>query len=249
MKIIACVLLLFSLTLVPAKGFTTLPMPTQTVKMQGKTLKLTTPYSDKNILKVISTTGSNFEVKKQGNVLLVQSVEVTTNVNYVYIPPKVIVQPSNTVARGRSAVLSSGAPTIKQQTWQIKKVDGKVVERKLIKEQIVQQGRDKVVALGQGTYRGEAQEILMVATAYSAEEPGIGTRTAMGTRVRYGVVAVDPKVIPLGTKLYIEGYGYAVAEDVGGKIKGNRIDVYFNTVKECYQWGRRVVKVYVLGKD
>jgi len=207
MKIIACVLLLFSLTLVPAKGFTTLPMPTQTVKMQGKTLKLTTPYSDKNILKVISATGSNFEVKKQGNVLLVQSVEV-------YIPPKVIVQPSNTVARGRSAVLSSGAPTIKQQTWQIKKVDGKVVERKLIKEQ-VQQGRDKVVALGQGTYRGEAQEILMVATAYSAEEPGIGTRTAMGTRVRYGVVAVDPKVIPLGTKLYIEGYGYAVAEDVG----------------------------------
>jgi len=126
MKIIACVLLLFSLTLVPAKGFTTLPMPTQTVKMQGKTLKLTTPYSDKNILKVISATGSNFEVKKQGNVLLVQSVEVTTNVNYVYIPPKVIVQPSNTVARGRSAVLSSGAPTIKQQTWQIKKVDGKL---------------------------------------------------------------------------------------------------------------------------
>jgi len=56
MKIIACVLLLFSLTLVPAKGFTTLPMPTQTVKMQGKTLKLTTPYSDKNILKVISAT-------------------------------------------------------------------------------------------------------------------------------------------------------------------------------------------------
>ncbi|HAR40496.1 MAG TPA: peptidoglycan-binding protein [Coprothermobacter sp.] len=224
-------------------------MPTQTVKMQGKTLKLTTPYSDKNILKVISATGSNFEVKKQGNVLLVQSVEVTTNVSYVHIPPKVVVQPSNTVARGRSAVLSSGSPTIKQQTWQIKKVDGKIVERKLIKEQIVQQGRDKVVALGQGTHRGEAQEILMVATAYSAEEPGIGTRTAMGTRVRYGVVAVDPKVIPLGTKLYIEGYGYAVAEDVGGAIKGNRIDVYFNTVKECYQWGRRVVKVYVLGKD
>lgn len=249
MKIIACVLLLFSLTLVPAKGFTTLPMPTQTVKMQGKTLKLTTPFSDKNILKVISATGSNFEVKKQGNVLLVQSVEITTNVNYVHIPPKVIVQPSNTVASGRSAVLSPGSPTIKQQTWQIKKVDGNIVERKLIKEQIVQQGRDKVVALGQGTYRGEAQEILMVATAYSAEQPGIGTRTAMGTRVRYGVVAVDPKVIPLGTKLYIEGYGYAVAEDVGGAIKGNRIDVYFNTVKECYQWGRRVVKVYVLGKD
>jgi len=70
------------------QGFTTLPMPTQTVKMQGKTLKLTTPYSDKNILKVISATGSNFEVKKQGNVLLVQSVEVTTNVNYVLHSPK-----------------------------------------------------------------------------------------------------------------------------------------------------------------
>ncbi len=249
MKIVACVVLLFSLALVPAKGFTTLPIPAQTVSMQGKTLKLITPYSDKNILKVINATGGNFEVKKQGDIFLVQSVEVTTNVNYVYIPPKVIVQPSNTVARGRSAVLSTGSPTIKQQVWQIKKVDGQVVERKLIKEQIVQQGRDKVVALGQGAYRGEAQEILMVATAYSAEEPGVGSRTAMGTRARYGVVAVDPKVIPLGTKLYIEGYGYAVAEDVGGSIKGNRLDVYFNTVKECYQWGRRVVKVYVLGKD
>jgi len=61
-----------------------------------------------------------------------------------------------------------------------------------------------------------------------------------------GGVAVDPKVVPLGTDLFVEGYGYAKAVDTGGLIKGNRIDVFLETSKECYNWGRRNVKVYIL---
>jgi 3D (Asp-Asp-Asp) domain-containing protein len=61
-----------------------------------------------------------------------------------------------------------------------------------------------------------------------------------------GVVAVDPKVIPLGSKLYVEGYGYAIAGDTGGAIKGNRIDVFFYSSGETAQWGRRWVRVFVL---
>jgi 3D (Asp-Asp-Asp) domain-containing protein len=79
-------------------------------------------------------------------------------------------------------------------------------------------------------------------TAYTS----YGSKTATGTTPRKGTIAVDPKVIPLGTKLYIEGYGYGVAEDTGGRIKGHIIDVYFNSEAECIKWGRRNVKVYIV---
>lgn len=82
----------------------------------------------------------------------------------------------------------------------------------------------------------------MEATAYN--DPG--GITASGTRTRVGAVAVDPRVIPLGTRLYIEGYGYATAEDTGGAIKGNIIDLYMNSNSEVYNWGRRPVKVTIL---
>lgn len=88
----------------------------------------------------------------------------------------------------------------------------------------------------------------MVATSYTNDpkENGGYTTTYMGTNLRYGVVAVDPKVIPLGTKLYIEGYGYAVAEDIGGAIKGNRIDVCYTDKLEADKFGKKTVKVYIL---
>jgi 3D (Asp-Asp-Asp) domain-containing protein len=71
-------------------------------------------------------------------------------------------------------------------------------------------------------------------------------RTATGTGVCRGTVAVDPRVIPLGTRLYVEGYGYATALDTGGAICGNKIDVWFPSLGECYQWGYRTVKVTIL---
>lgn len=60
------------------------------------------------------------------------------------------------------------------------------------------------------------------------------------------VIAVDPSVIPLGTKVYVEGYGYATAEDIGGAIKGNRIDVFIPTQSGALEWGRKQVKVTIL---
>lgn len=93
------------------------------------------------------------------------------------------------------------------------------------------------------------------ATAYDdsyASNGKWGAVTAMGTDLRPGVIAVDPKVIPLGTKVYIEStddwpdYGYAVAEDTGGAIKGNKVDLFFKSSKTVYNFGRRNVKVYIL---
>ncbi|MWV47588.1 DUF348 domain-containing protein [Paenibacillus sp. HJL G12] len=86
-------------------------------------------------------------------------------------------------------------------------------------------------------------------TAYSAGEPGIGTRTATGTRVTEGrTIAVDPGVIPLGWWVYIEGVGFRRAEDTGGAIKGNKVDIYYDSVKRANSFGRKSgLKVYVIG--
>jgi len=88
----------------------------------------------------------------------------------------------------------------------------------------------------------------MVATAYFSGGGGLNGNgiTAIGFRVKKGIVAVDPKVIPLGTKLYIPGYGEALAADTGGWIKGNRIDLAFESLEECYRYGRRKIKVYLV---
>ncbi|GFP23590.1 hypothetical protein HKBW3S44_00394 [Candidatus Hakubella thermalkaliphila] len=111
-----------------------------------------------------------------------------------------------------------------------------------------QQIMDKIKEIQPVGITLSGKEFTMVATAYFAGGGGLnGTGiTATGLRAAYGIVAVDPRVIPLGTKLYIPGYGQALAADTGGWIKGNRIDLCFNSLEEAIQWGRREVKVYVV---
>jgi 3D (Asp-Asp-Asp) domain-containing protein/peptidoglycan hydrolase CwlO-like protein len=91
----------------------------------------------------------------------------------------------------------------------------------------------------------------VVATAYYAfgkggnDINGNGI-TAIGLRARKGIIAVDPRVIPLGTRIYIPGYGEALAADTGGWIKGNRVDLCFESREECYRYGRRRIKIYLI---
>ena len=82
-----------------------------------------------------------------------------------------------------------------------------------------------------------------VCTAYCDVE-----MTSTGCPTQVGIVAVNPKVIPYGTRLYIPGYGYAVAGDTGGAMRsgGVLIDVYYNTEAECYRFGRKTLTVYIL---
>lgn len=88
----------------------------------------------------------------------------------------------------------------------------------------------------------EPQIEFFTVTAYT----WTGCRTATGSWPRRGTVAVDPTIIPLGTRLYVEGYGEAVAADTGGAIKGRKLDVYLPTRDECIEWGRREVEIQVL---
>ncbi len=94
------------------------------------------------------------------------------------------------------------------------------------------------------------------ATAYTSAKdetsPYSNGYTAFGLKCEVGIVAVDPKVIPLGSRLFIEAadgsfvYGYCIAGDTGSAIKGQRVDLVMNTKSECYDFGRRAVKVYIL---
>lgn len=138
----------------------------------------------------------------------------------------------------------------------VRYVDGKAVSRSQISSVVVKRPVDRVLAIGsRGRYtsRGEWRTRRILEMSASAYDPGprscgkyASGRTSCGLRAGYGVVAVDPKVIPLGTRLYIEGYGHAVAGDRGRAIKGNRIDLGFNTYREAIQFGRRTVTVHIL---
>lgn len=90
----------------------------------------------------------------------------------------------------------------------------------------------------------------MTATAYTAYCKGCSGITKTGLNLRkypeLKVVAVDPKVIPLGSKVWVEGYGIAVAGDTGGAIKGNKIDIFVKNKSTAYQWGRKKVTVKLL---
>ncbi|HVV70052.1 MAG TPA: 3D domain-containing protein [Verrucomicrobiae bacterium] len=109
--------------------------------------------------------------------------------------------------------------------------------------------RDRLVPPAPGTFRA-IKCIELIATGYSPDprENGGSTRTCSGLQIGYGAAAVDPRVIPLGTKLYVEGYGYAFACDTGGAIKGNRIDLAFDSYHVANEQGRKHVKVWILGK-
>jgi len=114
----------------------------------------------------------------------------------------------------------------------------------------IEEGRILLPTGEQLTYRDTAQ---VRATAYTHTDEGCDFITYTGTRVRVGTVAVDPRYIPYGTRMFIVSndgcyvYGISVAEDCGGAIKGDRIDLYFPTYEECIQFGRRDCTIYFLG--
>jgi len=130
------------------------------------------------------------------------------------------------------------------------------VSRQLLSSKVVRKPVPEVVCVGRRSrlasrgYFSGRKVITMVATGYDPSPASNGGnrsgRGATGLKVGHGVVAVDPKFIPLGTRLYIEGYGYAVAGDTGSAIKGNRIDLGHDTRQGANRFGRKAVQVHVL---
>lgn len=179
--------------------------------------------------------------------------------------------------QGTEQVVQPGVNGTRTAVYEVVCSGGEVVSRQFVEEQdvtavdeIVQVGTavssvgagDRIASVSQsgnggvltfrsgGTMKFSAVKS-MTATAYTAGTGGADTCTATGTRVRTGTVAVDKRVIPLGTRMYIvtnDGhyvYGVAVAEDTG--VRGNVVDLYFDTYSQCMSFGRRSCTVYLLG--
>ena len=108
------------------------------------------------------------------------------------------------------------------------------------------------VTASDGTVYRYTHKRLMEATAYTYVPGKTTWTTATGERLRKGIVAVDPREIPMHTEMYIASntveYGYGIAEDTGGLIKGNIIDLAYMTYDECIQFGRRNMWVYFIEK-
>lgn len=194
--------------------------------------------------------------------------EVLESVETV-IPFDKVVNKNKELDEGLSKEVQKGQDGLKKTDYKEVYINGELDSTTMVNEEIISEAITQIVERGTrkkvivSTSRGTTNYrsvITMNASAYDLSYQSTGKRpgdkyygiTASGTKAGPGVVAVDPRVIPLGTKLYIEStdgtkdYGFAIAEDKGGAIKGNKIDLFFETASQVRSFGRRTVKVYIL---
>jgi 3D (Asp-Asp-Asp) domain-containing protein len=202
---------------------------------------------------------------KDGMEIVVERVQITEERCWEWLKPTTLFKFDSSLPKGTTKVLDVGRFGLAELLVRVYRKDGKVTLRKVLSRNIIAQPKPSLVAVGVGrtptqlAYRGTLPSrgmpvgfkvLTMIATGYDPGPRSCGRYanglTATGVRARRGVVAVDPRVIKLGTRLYVEGYGYAIAADTGGAIKGNRIDLCFDTYEEAIRWGMRKVRVLIL---
>ena len=190
--------------------------------------------------------------------IVVDRVDVKTETVDEYVEQDEIEEEQSYLAPGVRVTISEGSPGVNRNTYEVIYENGAEIGRELISSEKVRDPVSRVVGVGPADSTGTATKAMATtsdgasfyytssmtveATAYT----WTGNRTATGTWPKVGTIAVDPKVIPLGTKVYVSGYGFAVAEDTGGAIKNNIIDLYMDTNEACINWGRRNVTLYIL---
>ncbi|MDQ6943420.1 MAG: 3D domain-containing protein [Candidatus Eremiobacteraeota bacterium] len=197
-----------------------------------------------------------------GTALTVHHVDTWTETIRKPVAAKVVKRFAFTMPPGKTQVLDAGTPGVAETAYAVTRTpDRRTVRRTALVSRILRAPRARIVAEGIGEYAALSQlaergitgtlklassALSMVATAYTAGCGGCSGITATGRPAGHGIVAVDPRVIPLGTRMYIPGYGHAVAGDTGGAIRGNRIDLGFNSNYAANQFGRRAITVYLI---
>lgn len=175
--------------------------------------------------------------------IVIKRVEIKEEVVEEEVPFKTVTKDDSSIDEGTTKVVTEGVKGKDKVTYEITYIDGKESSRKEVARETVTAAVDKVVANGTRiSFNGRSYSRKLVVKAYAYTGGG---RTAMGTRARVGEIAVDPSVIPLGSNVYIEGVGARRAEDTGGNIKGNTIDIYMDTQSQCINWGARYVTIYI----
>lgn len=203
------------------------------------------------------STPLNEEVSKN-LVITIDRVKSETVRETVSLDYKVTEKKTNDLYKGQTKVVQEGKKGTRVDTYSVTYTNGAESSRKKIASEVTEEPVEKILLVGtkirssfkktSSTPTSYKKAIAMEATAYVQ-----GGTTATGRPARVGVVAVDPRVIPLGTKVYVETadgrfiYGTAIAADTGGAIKGNKIDICVASHEEAYRFGRRIVNVYILG--
>lgn len=168
------------------------------------------------------------------------------------IPVAIQYERVDTLPKGIEEVVQEGAEGLDEVEEEVVYAAGNIVESHELSRNNISPMKPKIIRTGtldteSVPSHGQVKQMLtMEATAYLPTDGGGDGITATGVQAHHGIVAVDPNVIPLGTRLYIPGYGEAVAADTGGDIIGNRIDVVLEDYSSAIQFGRRTVEVYVL---
>ncbi len=170
------------------------------------------------------------------------------------IPFAVHHQPDSFLEKGRSVTHVFGRDGLRINTVREFIQNGRVVKKVAVSSRRVDPSHAEIIYYGTaqpisrgGTVVQFSKILPMVSTAYWPDPAWSSGYTYTGLRAGYGIAAVDPSVIPLGTRLYIPGYGFAVAGDIGGAVVGDRIDLCYDDAQQAIDWGLRDVNVYVLG--
>lgn len=175
-----------------------------------------------------------------------------------------ITKKDQNLLEGTKKVLTEGKPGKVLEVYEVVYQDGQEVARNLVRSQVLQNKVDKVVAIGNkrlvasrgspdavtvaGVTFVPKKKLTVTLTAYSAKYSKYNGITYSGVKATEGrTVAVDPNVVPIGWWVYIEGYGFRRAEDTGGLIKGNRMDIFFESHEVAKQFGVKKRTVYVIG--
>ena len=168
-------------------------------------------------------------------------------------PFEIIKEPNPQMEKGAEKILQEGQNGFKTAKVRVFYEDGKEVNAEILSESVTTVMKPQIISVGTRdtiqTSRGDMRfkkSYYMEATAYLPTDGGGHGITATGVRARHGIVAVDPRVIPLGSYVYIEGYGIALAADTGGAIKGHKIDLCMESLTDALNFGRRTIQVYLL---
>jgi len=176
----------------------------------------------------------------------VERKEIPSAVEYVF---------SRLVRPGRLEKIQVGKPGQVIRTYRVTLSHGRLVSKELVKQERIEPTPTQFAMAQSGEEPSRhmfsrSRVLNMVATAYPPNPyhpwSRVRSHTASGRPARFGLVATDTRVVPLGAMLFVEGYGFAVAADRGSAIKGNRIDLCMETVAQCRAFGRRKVRVHVL---
>ncbi len=176
---------------------------------------------------------------------ITEKVVATTEV----VPYETIIVRNSDMEVGEERVVQEGSDGIISNVSKGIYHGKELMAEAFVEVKVLEEVVDEIIEIGaHGVIDGYAftDMMEMKVTAYTPTDAGCSGTTATGTVATKGVLAVDPTVIPYGTVVYIPGYGVARAEDTGGAIKGNRLDVCYETKDEAFSWGVRNLTVYIL---